>query len=105
MGKERIMTKRWMDLPRIAICSLTMATVVAFGMNAYAGTLRNAGSRNSSAVHPHFGPQTSFNGVISNSSTTPIPRPVTFFSVFGSGLTTYGDGVGPNPQSDCTNAG
>jgi hypothetical protein len=103
------MTKRWMNFPRIAMCGLTMASVVALGLNAYAGTLRNAGSRTNStgsAVHATFGPQTAFNPSAVNPATdTPAPPPVTFFSVMGSGLSTYGDSVGSNPQSDCTNAG
>jgi len=100
------MTKRWLALPRIAICSLTMASMVALGVNAYAGTLRNAGTKTSSSTHPVFGPQTPFNAASVNpATTTPAPPPVTFFSVMGSGLSTYGDSVGSNPQSDCTNAG
>jgi len=99
------MIKRWIDLPRIAICSLTLASVVALGLNAYAGTLRNAGSRTSTTVHAYFGPPPFNASVVGSVTTTATPPPVTFFSSMGSGLATYGDNVGTNPQSDCTNLG
>jgi hypothetical protein len=105
------MLKRWLDLPRVAICSLTIASAVALGLNAYAGTLRNAGlgGGTSNTVTPQrFGPQAGTETTpVVPATTTPTPPPITFISLMGDGLSTYGGGIGasPNPQSDCTNAG